>query len=221
MREKNILRNGETPHDYRIRIEKKESELMKKFDIKKVLEVFSGDGRNVVHFAKLGYSVIGIENSTKLSKDSLNLIRKESVNARILRHPIFNKKFPFDDEEFDFVYSYQYLNHNFKDRIEGVFNEIFRVLKGGGLFTIKITDIEQFNLKPLGKRIYEEHDPQFPRIRYEKVANQTFVKLEGEEEGIPHYGFYKAELADSLRKAGFKPVNIRKVRWNIVGNFTK
>jgi SAM-dependent methyltransferase len=221
MPKSSVLKDDETPHDYRIKIEDEELKLIKKFNIKDVLEVYSGDGRNIIYFSKQGYHTIGIESEDRFIKKSNELIKKESVSAKVINHPIFMKRFPFGDEKFEFVYSYQYLNHNFKDQIEDVFKEIYRVLKKGGLFSIKITDIEQFNLKHIKGAIYQEGDPEFPQIKYRKLAEQTFAKLEDDEIWIPHYGFHKSELVESLKKAGFKLINIRKIRWNLVGNFTK
>jgi|GEM_PF-2269575 len=221
MPKSSVLTDDETTHDYRIKIEDEELKLIKKFNIRDVLEVCSGDGRNIVYFSKQGYHAIGMESEDKFIKKSKELIKKESVSAKVIKHPIFMKNFPFDNEKFDFIYSYQYLNHNFKDQIEDVFKEIYRVLKKGGLFSIKITDIEQFNLKHIKGAIYQEGDPEFPQIKYRKLAEQTFAKLEGDEIWIPHYGFYKSELVESLKKAGFKLINIKKIRWNLVGNFTK
>lgn len=221
MPKSNALKDNETPHNYRIKIEDEELNLIKNSNIKKVLEVCSGDGRNLVHFSKQGYQVFGIESEEECIKKSTELIKKAGVSAKVIKHPIFMKKFPFNDEQFELVYSYQYLNHNFKDQIEDVFKEIYRVLKKGGLFSIKITDIEQFNLKHLGGAMYREGDPEFPQLKYRKLAKQTFAKLEDDEIWIPHYGFYKLELVDSLKKIGFKLINIRKIRWNLVGNFSK
>jgi SAM-dependent methyltransferase len=210
------LKGNETPHDYRIKLDEKEIQLFKEHDVKKVLEVCSGDGRNLVGLNELGFEVIGLENS-----QFLDLALTKDNNIQVIEHPIFDKKFPFKDEEFDCVYSYQYLNHNYKTKIEDLFKEIFRVLKNEGIFSIKISDMDQVNLKHIKDDIYEEGDPEFPKIKFQKLAEQTFAKLEGDEKDIPHYAFYKDELIESLEKIGFKLVNIRKIRWNIVANFTK
>ncbi|MFT4304764.1 MAG: class I SAM-dependent methyltransferase [Candidatus Woesearchaeota archaeon] len=209
------------PHEYRTKFDVKELDLIKKFNIKSILEVFSGDGKNILFFSKNNYNVTGIESEDKYIKKSIELINKENLSAKIIKHPIFNKKLPFNNEQFDFIYSYQYLNHNYKESIEFVFNEIYRILKKEGLFSIKISDIEQFNLKHIKGNIYEEKDKEFPQIKYKKVANQTFIKLEGEEKNIPHYAFHEKELLNSLQKIGFKLINIRKIKWNIVANFSK
>ena len=210
------LKDNETPHDYRIKLDEKEIQLFKDNNVKNILEVCSGDGRNLVGLKKIGFDMIGIENPQFLNKS----LTKNS-NIQVIEHPIFDEKFPFDDEEFDCVYSYQYLNHNFKNKIKDLFKEIFRVLKKDGIFSIKISDMDQFNLKHIKEDIYEEGDPEFPSIKFRKLGEQTFAKLEGDEKDIPHYAFYKNELIESLQKIGFKLVNIRIIRWNIVGNFTK
>lgn len=73
---------------------------------------------------------------------------------------------------------------------------------------MKITDIEQFNLKHLYKDIYKEADEEHLQIRFRRLAPQTFIKLEGNEIWIPHYGFYKDELIECLLNSGFELVNI-------------
>lgn len=210
------LKDNETPHDYRIKLDRKEIQLFRKYNVKKVLEVCSGDGRNLLGLKKLGFEVIGIENPQFIIEELT-----KANNIHVINHPIFDERFPFDDEKFDCVYSYQYLNHNFKNKIEDLFREIFRVLKKGGIFSIKISDMDQFNLKHIAKDIYEERDLEFPKIKFKKLAKQTYAKLGGDEKDIPHYAFYKDELIKSLKKVGFKLVNIRTIRWNIVGNFIK
>ena len=209
------------PHEYRTKFDVKELDLINKFNIKSILEICSGNGKNILFLSKKNYNVTGIESEDKYINKSIELINKENLSAKIIKHPIFNKKMPFDNEQFDFIYSYQYLNHNYKESIEFVFNEIYRILKKEGLFSIKISDIEQFNLKHIKEDLYEEKDKEFPQIKYKKVANQTFIKLEGEEKNIPHYAFYENELLNSLQKIGFKLINIRKIKWNIVANFSK
>ncbi len=98
---------------------------------------------------------------------------------------------------------------------------MFRVLKRGGLCSITISDIDQCNFKQLEENLYEEQDPAFPKIRFRKVADQTFEKLEGKEAGIPHYCFSKEELEQTLAAVGFTILDSRRIRWNIVINAEK
>ena len=183
------------PHEYRIQLDDEELQLFKDNKVKSILEVCPGDGKNLEAFRKKGYEVKRLENAYE--------------------------KFPFEDDSFDCIYSYQYLNHNYKDKIEEAFKEIFRVLKENGIFSLKITDIEQFNLKYVKDDIYEEKDEEHLQIQYKKLADQTFAKLSSKEKGIPHYGFKKDELVESLEKIGFEIINIRTIRWNLVANCRK
>ncbi len=205
------------PHEYRIKIEDEEMSLVRQINPKDTLEVFSGDGKNAVFFADHGMKVTGIESDQRFIKTAIE--KSDKVNW--VNHPVYYEKFPFENESFDFIYSYQYLNHNYKEEIVRVFKEIYRTLRKGGIFSIKISDIEQFNLVHKRDRIYKEGDPEHRQIRYMKLAPQTFAKIEQHEIWIPHYAFYKYELVKTLENVGFKLINIRKIRWNLVGNFKK
>jgi len=221
MAENNVLEKGETPHDFRIKILPEELELINRINPKKVLEVCSGDGQNLSFFSKKGIKIIGLESNEHLISKAINLGESHNLDFEVLKHSIFLDKFPFSNDSFDFIYSYQYINHNFKDQIEEVFKEIYRVLKSGGHFSIKVPDITQFNTKHLNGNIYVENDEEFSKIRYRKLADQTFAKLELDEIWIPHYGFKKEELIESLEEVGFELINIRQIKWNWVGNFKK
>lgn len=200
------------PHQFRIKIHEEELELFKKFNNPKILDVCSGEGNNVLGLREKGYDVVGIDTKE---------FGKEFEGINIL--DIYEEKFHFRDNSFDIVINYQYINHNYKEKIEDVFKEIYRVLKPKGLFSMKVTDIEQFKLEHVEGNKYKdlEVDEGFTSTYFEKIAPQTFIKLDGEEKGIPHYGFYEDELKESLEKIGFKIINIRKVRWNLVVNCSK
>jgi ubiquinone/menaquinone biosynthesis C-methylase UbiE len=209
----------ETPHDYRIKIEKQDLDLINKFNPKNALEVFCGNGKNSRFFSKLGMKVTAMESNIEFLNEAI----KKDTNKDVewLNHLIYYDAFPFEDETFDFIFSYQYINHNYKDEILNVLKEIFRVLKKGGIFSLKISDIEQFNLIHIRDNIYKDGDVEHKQIRYRKIAPQTFAKIEMDEVWIPHYAFYESELLECMEKIGFKLINIRKIRWNLVGNFTK
>jgi len=204
----------ENPHDFRISLTKEELDLLRRFKAKHILEVFCGDARNLVALSKLGYQVVGVE-------ENKELLEKASDRINVIEHPVFEEPLPFAGQRFDAVYSWQYINHNFKNKIERVFEEIYRVLKRGGLFSIKVSDFEQLNFKKIGDNIYEEQDLEFGKMKYKMIASQTFIKLSGKEKDIPHYAFYKKELEQVLEKIGFIVINARKIKWNIVANFKK
>jgi len=207
------------PHEYRIKIEKQDLDLISSYNPKNVLEVFCGNGKNSIFFAKFGMKITAMESNTNLLDEAIE--KDTNKDVKWLQHLIYYDPFPFENETFDFIFSYQYLNHNYKDEIVNVLKEIFRVLNKGGIFSLKISDIEQFNLIHLRDKIYKEGDAEHKQIRYREIASQTFAKLEIDEVWIPHYAFYESELLECMKEIGFKLINIRKIRWNLVGNFTK
>lgn len=207
------------PHSYRITIEQEDLDLIKQMDIHSVLEVCCGDGANAIYFAKGGYQVTGIESNGKLISKAI--VGDSDKKVTWIQHPIYYDRLPFTDGSFDFVYSYQYLNHNFKDEIERVFKEIHRILRKGGLFSLKISDIDQFNLIHVRDEIYKEGDKEHLPIRYRKLAEQTYAKIEEHEVWIPHYAFSHDELVESLERSGFEIIRVRTIRWNFVANVRK
>lgn len=178
------------PHKYRTKWRKEELELLESHKVKTILEVGKGDENNIRFLSALNYDVNGIDN-------------------------IF-KKFSFKDNSFDCIYSFQYLNHNKLEKIKISFKEMYRVLKKDGLFLLIISDADQFNLKHIKDYIYVEQDPEFPKIRYKKIDEQTYVKLEGDEKGIVHYAFYQDQLKNILQETGFRILKMKKIKWNLV-----
>jgi len=218
---KSILKNGETPHDYRIKFLNPELKLLEQIKPLRILEVFSGSGDNLCFLSEKGFNVVGVESKDKYIEKSRTLISNNDLNIKVNKVDVFKKGLPFDKDKFDFVYSYQYINHNFKNKIEYVFKEIFRVLNHKGVFSLKISDADQFNFKHVKDDLYEELDPEFGTMKYRKLAEQTFAKLSGDEKDIPHYGFTKDELLKTLTDSGFEIINIRVIKWNFVVNCTK
>jgi SAM-dependent methyltransferase len=118
---------------------------------------------------------------------------------------------PFQDEFFDAVYSYQALNHGRLSQIRRLFDEIYRVLKPGGIFSVKTFQLESFRAKKAGKNIYAEDDK-----RYRVLAKQTFVPMQGDEKGLDYLN--QAVALDSLTFGAHKDLYPFEV---VVGNQTK
>lgn len=102
-------------------------------NVKKILELGCGQGRDTLFFASKGieidaldYSPVGIEQLQKLASErNLSNIHASVFDARI---PL-----PFKDKEFDAVYSHMFFTMRFTwDELKAIAHEVNRVLKNNG-----------------------------------------------------------------------------------------
>jgi SAM-dependent methyltransferase len=107
---------------------------MKSNSVKKVLELYTGHGRDTIFFASNGieevealhYSAIAVEILHKIAKEKRLPIKTQIFDVR--------KPFPFPDGYFYAVYSHMLLNMKFSlHELHFIFSEIRRVLKPKGL----------------------------------------------------------------------------------------
>jgi len=102
---------------------------MKANNVKKVLELRAGHGRDTNFFASndieveaLDYSVTAVEILDKIVKE-----KRLPIKSRIFD---VKKPLPFPDSHFDAVYSHMLLNMKFsQDELHYIFSEVRRVLK--------------------------------------------------------------------------------------------
>ena len=102
-------------------------------DVKNLLELGAGHGRDTIFFASKGFKVVALDYSV-IAFEILEKIAKEK---RLSIHPkvfdIGNNPLPFADGYFDAVYSHMLFNMHFTENdLCFVFSEINRVLKPNG-----------------------------------------------------------------------------------------
>jgi SAM-dependent methyltransferase len=102
-------------------------------NVKKILELGCGQGRDTLFFASKGievvaldYSPIGIERLQKLASErNLSNIHASVFDAR--------NALPFKDNEFDAVYSHMFFTMRFTwDELNAIVHKVNRVLKNNG-----------------------------------------------------------------------------------------
>lgn len=102
-------------------------------NVKKMLELGCGQGRDTLFFASKGieiealdYSPVGIERLKKLaSEKNLSNIRASVFDAR--------NSLPFKDNKFDVVYSHMFFTMHFTwEELKAIAHEVKRVLKNNG-----------------------------------------------------------------------------------------
>ena len=122
---------------------------MKTNNIKKVLELGSGHGRDTTFFASnaievhaLDYSVVAIDILNKMAKERGLPIKSQFID-------VGSSPVPFPDGYFDAVYSHMLFNMLFsEDQLHFMFSEIRRVLKLKGL---NFFSVRNHNDKSYGK----------------------------------------------------------------------
>ncbi len=106
---------------------------MKSYNVKKVLEIGAGHGRDTMFFASNGLEVEALDYSNM----GIGIINKKAHEKKLPVKPqLFDvkKPLPFKEACFDAVYSHMLLNMRFSQtELHSVFSEIRRVLKPNGL----------------------------------------------------------------------------------------
>src|SRR5215472_3326980 len=119
-------------------------------NVRKVLELGAGHGRDSILFASNGievealdYSVIAVEILDKISKEKRLPIKPQLFDV--------TQPLPFPDSSFDAVYSHMLLNMRFSlEELHFIFSEINRVLKPKGF---NFFSVRNQNDKPYGSGI--------------------------------------------------------------------
>lgn len=140
---------------------------------KKVLDAGAGTGRLSVKLASAGASVTAID----ISPEMLARIRRKNAAIETVEGDI--EHMPFADASFDMVFSSLTLVH--LKKIEPFMDEVYRVLKDGGLFAL----VNIHYRKPLvlsdaqGKYLIECHNHFPPHVR--KAAEELAYRVEMDE----------------------------------------
>ena len=138
----------------------------------KILDLGAGQGQDSRFFAKKGYEVI----STDLSEYALDIskekAKKEGVNMEFLRIDLAKDKLSFDDGSVDVIYSHLSLHYFDNKRTAEIFQEIYRVLKQGGIVAMLFNTVEDEEIKNQEFKLIEENyyeDPHGAKKRYFSV----------------------------------------------------
>ena len=141
-----------------------------------VLEVGSGAGNNLWFFAREGFKTHAIEGSASATDYSRARLAAEGLNADIQLGDFQN--LPFEDGSMDFVLDRAAITHNTRPVVEGVLDEIRRVLKPGGLFFSQIFATSHSELKYA--RDYADYSAaEFSEGYFAAIGRTFFIDREG------------------------------------------
>ena len=118
---------------------------------KKVLDYGFGAAANLIHLARRGFAMTGVEVSPSALQIAKTRCAQDNVQADL--RLLDGGKLPFDNDSFDAVIAWQVLYYNNWQSLYSAMLEIERVLRPGGLFigTMAGTnDVSHQMGKPLG-----------------------------------------------------------------------
>jgi SAM-dependent methyltransferase len=123
---------------------------------KRILDFGFGTGANLIHFAKQGYSMYGVE----ISEDAIRKTKERLPLKADLTLMGSDGLLPYADAHFDIIVAWQVLCYNDWNSLSSIVLELERVLRPGGLMLstmIAPGDISQVQADALGDCLYRSH----------------------------------------------------------------
>ena len=145
----------------------------------KILDLGCGVGRHTIYFASLGYDVSAMDLSEEGVKSTKEWLKNEGLTAKVELGRM--TELNYKDDTFTLVLAFNVIYHAFKSDMIKTIAEIFRVLKPGGYFFGTILT----------------KDPKQPfDDKTAVIDDQTLIKQEEPEKGIPHFFSYIEDVLE-------------------------
>jgi ubiquinone/menaquinone biosynthesis C-methylase UbiE len=163
---------------------------LKREDARRILDLGCGAGRHSVLLGKQGFQVVALDISeTALSTLDGRLKAASITNVALVKHDM--RELPFIDSYFDGIICTNVLHHGKLVEIKQAIREVQRVMrKGASAFIVALSTAD------------------FRKGNGKKLEPNTFVFTQGDERGIVHHFFPRAELVSCLR--GTKLVSFKE-----------
>jgi SAM-dependent methyltransferase len=160
----------------------------KRYDVKRLLELGCGQGRDSIFFASKCLDVYAVD-SSKVAIENINQkIRGKNISLHLSQIEV-RQALPFDSSHFDAVYSHMFYNMRFIDEeLKFLFKESSRVLKNNGLLYFSVRsdkDVLYNKGKKIDSNIYEINGFQirfFTKPQIKSVLSNHF-EIKKIEEG--------------------------------------
>jgi len=155
------------------------SEIFKERNVERILDLGCGSGRHVIHFAKQGFEVFGLDHAPTGLAMARDWLANEELSAD-LNLGEMTQPLPYEDEFFDAIISIQVIHHARFAAIQKIVSELERVLKPNGFLFVTVP--RQMNQAE----------------SFHQIEPRTFIPLDGRERGLPHHYFTPKELKETF-----------------------
>lgn len=172
---------------------------------KRILGLASGGGQQMPIFAALGAICTVIDISDLQLESERVVAQREGYDIRIIKGDI-TKPLPFDDEEFDIIFSP--VSYCYLEKLDGLFKECFRVLKQDGKYMLGVDNAINYitndettimNRFPFNPLIHEE---QMKSCMEDDCGVQFSHSTEEVIGGLLHTGFTIKDIYDDINNYG-------------------
>jgi len=164
---------------------------MNKNNVRKILELGCGQGRDTLFFASKGIEVSALDYSNVAIDGLIELAKERNLLSNI--HPSLcdvRNMIPFKNEEFDTVYSHMFFNMRFAwENVRSVFQDIKRVLKGDAF---NFFSVRNHNDKSYGKG--------------KKIDDEVY-----DLDGFQIRFFGEQQVKDLAKESGFEMLDIKEI----------
>jgi SAM-dependent methyltransferase len=157
------------------------AELLDEHACQEILDLGCGNGRFLVHFARRGLRVTGLDSAPTALKLARDWLARESLKGDLLQADT-RVRLPFEADAFDALLSTQVIHHARLELVLGTVAEISRVVKPGGLVLVSVPVYQP----------REQADEEFAES--DEIEYHTFVPCSGSEAGLPHHLFTLEEF---------------------------
>lgn len=163
----------------------------------KLLGLASGGGQQMPMFAALGAQCTVLDYSDSQLENERTVASREGYPINIVKADM-TKPLPFEDESFDLIF--HPVSNCYIEDVYHVWNECFRILKGGGVLLAGMDNgfnfiVEDFTVRPL---VITNKLPFNPL----KMPEERFRLLAENHEGIQFSHILEEQIGGQL-KAGF------------------